>query len=284
MRWTTDGITKLVNEIENGRDIKSILREISIETILSDSDSEPTFPFYYGSGDVALNFNLRARNILYHCTSDEMMEYGNYMRSPMELYKMVYSRYVTHQYNSKKDFNIFDHEQIWINNYLKSRFNMFLSPRQMGSTDLIAFCVIHYIIKESDRRVVVYDRNDFFMKFMCMYECLPFFMKPGIVDQEYHETYYEIIFDNGCRVLCTDNITDIIGPGYGIDFTIINKPKINNDFKEVMNVIIPAVSSLSLSRIMIRLSNDEIEYFNSYSGVMDKISFMRTFNLNYLLS
>lgn len=272
MIWTSESINELSKKLEYGSSLKSLLREMSINFILTEVESELKFPFYipyygypYFSGmsdiGVANNIqNYKSSNILFKMTDIEEKKYKLYEEEPIELFKLL---------NNKS--KIRPHEEKIISSYKNNKFSFIKSPSNRGFTNLLSFCAIHYLIYNRNKSVGIFTQG-FSRKIYKLYESLPFYLKPGIVEMNLCGSYDEIIFDNSnivfssqssCyppnKILPVEN-ADKKFDFLGIDLNSYLIPSLfnNNKFINESKVIISSSSNLDMKSDYIIF--DKIEF------------------------
>lgn len=135
-----------------------------------------------------------------------------------------------------KHIKLRDYQKNLLRRYEKNRHNIILFPRQSGKTTTTVLEIVHYIITNIDKDIVVIAQTDtvvseIFTKVKNAIGGLPFFLQPGIV------TYREgdmMTFDNGCRFKC-GIASEATVQGFALDFLYIDefayiRPNLANKF------------------------------------------------------
>lgn len=276
MTWNTEKINHLSNEILEGKTLKSLLRDISIDSILDSESSDLSFPFYlpYKMNDV--DTDLKAANIPFEFTKKEIENYYKYLYNPIELYKVM-------------NIDLFSYEEALINNYYNNRFNLTILPQGMKLPNLLAFFVLHYITFNKDKTILIIDEhlNDIRNLLINHYRSIPFYLKPGIVKQAIiydpkksgpNGAKFELRFDNGSRIISTG-----YNSSYKSDFILITNLDKNEDVPKLIDLI--PLLSMNDSKMMILTTQNNL--FNSnYFSIFERLDikdYFREENLNRLI-
>ena len=284
MTWTTEKINQLSIEIENGKSLKSILRDISIDVLLDKNSKSPIFPFYLPNKG-KIDANMRSSNVPFELTDSEMEKYNLYYQNPIDLYEIV-KKYWPIRVGSLNHTPI--HEKVWINNYYQYRFNLIISSSISETFKLSFFCIFHYLLFNCDKSVIVFsnshnglqDRyfltteqtiNYFLYKY---YRETEFYLKPGIS----LITDNLILFDNNSRITILEYDKSKI---YEADFILI--PDLDEINKDITFNFVPMLAK-SETRMMI-CKKDNLYNSNSFS-IFEKlniIDYLREENLDKLI-
>lgn len=272
--WNTEKINHISEQIDRGKTLKSILRSISIDTILEPESKTPIFPFYL-SHRGEINSGLRASDIPFEFTKSEVKKYKSCYHNPLELYNIIEKSSLIHEK--------------WINNYHSNRFNLNISPI-LESSKLIAFCAVHYILFNHDKSIILFDDSDDIMQiFIQIYKNIPFYLKPGICSQNDHYKLNnnglnsELSFDNGSKIVVSEYNKSII---YNADFVIVNElSKVIDSHTFAFNFI-PLLAKAE-TRMMICTSVQNNILYNSDSfSIFEKLNifeYLREINLDILI-
>lgn len=267
--WTTEKINQLSNDIERGKTLKSLIRSISIDTILDTKSQDPIFPFYLPhKGEISSG--LRAANVPFEFTEDEIKKYASCYHDPLGLYNIINS-------------NPLSHEKSWISNYHNRRFNLNISPK-LESAKLIAFCALDYLAFNRDEKIIIFDNTDEVIKsFMQEYKDTPFYLKPGIIEFHSQGVKFELLLDNGSKMIVTEYDKSKI---YDADFIIISDlDKVNDPHSIALNFI-PMLAKKE-ARMMICASTQNNILYNSDSfSIFEKLNifeYLREINLDILI-
>lgn len=165
-----------------------------------------------------------------------------------------------------------DYQEEMLDAYVKNRFNITLSCRQIGKTVIAAVFILHYIIFNYDRHVAIAANKyatatEIMDKIKEMMNYLPFFMKPGVKINNISK----MSFANGCRIEAQAT-TKRSFIGYTIHMLYLDEfahvePHILNEFYEN---IMPTVSSMEDSKIIVTSTpNGYNKFFDLYQGAVD---------------
>jgi hypothetical protein len=165
-----------------------------------------------------------------------------------------------------------DYQEEMLAAYVKNRFNITLSCRQIGKTVIAAIFILHYIIFNYDRHVAIAANKyatatEIMDKIKEMMNYLPFFMKPGVKINNISK----MSFANGCRIEAQAT-TKRSFIGYTIHLLYLDEfahvePHILNEFYEN---IMPTVSSMEDSKIIVTSTpNGYNKFFDLYQGAID---------------
>jgi hypothetical protein len=234
MTWDKKSIEILENKIKSGISLKSILREMSIECILENKES-PSFPFYIERNDY-IDTDLRASNIKYNYSEEEIKNIYLYKNNPVELLKILSGPEIITTY-----------EKGILKIYQSNRFNLYFTPhRNVGTTHTIFLCAMHYIFNNSEKSVLLYTPDDKSLKrLLNIYKEIPFYAKPGIKSLTHGSKYLNIIFDNHTQILATTSFGSV---SKQFDYLLIDD--IYRFEENIFYYFFPMASSKSESRIM----------------------------------
>lgn len=236
MIWNSDLINDLIDQYNNGQSIKSLVRSISINHILSDSTEKVDFPFLIDSksGDIF----YRSPNILFEYTNSEKESLCKLKSSCVEIFKHVGIIPYECQYDI-------------VNNSSLYRFNLAICSRNIGSTSAAIISLLNYILTNTDKTVQYICKNNTICDknmetFKYLYENLPFYMKVGILKIN----RFEIKFDNGCRIIFVHK--DKLKIGYSIDKLVIDSCPITKSISDII------LSCISIRGSFLIISNKDI--------------------------
>lgn len=247
MKWTTEKINEIIQNLNNGSNIKQVIRDININHILSDETEDIKFPFLISEKDG--HPILRSPFLSFEYTDEEKQNLFEIKAEPSSILKFL-------------DLKFYDYQVDWLRYYNSKKFNLFVKSRQIGATTLSLICGIHYILTNTDKQVVFIcrDTSDVLDKigiFMNLYDKnIPFYMKKGVTKIKNDKSNFYFDFDNGCKIKFTTLNKQIIGSS--IDFLIIEDLSLMNE--NVMPTNIPFCKD----RILISslLSSDENSWVN----------------------
>lgn len=118
-----------------------------------------------------------------------------------------------------------DYQKNLLRRYQKNRRNIIMFPRQSGKTTTTVLEIVHFIITNYDKDIVVIAQSDtvvgeIFNKVKQAIAGLPFFMQPGVVT--FNTSDYLMTFDNGCRFKCGIASESTV-QGFALDFLYIDE-------------------------------------------------------------
>lgn len=254
MNWNTQLIDKLSALISEGMSIKSIVREISIDSILNDFETPVNFPFYLpNKTNNDIDINYRASHIGFSHTEEEYKKMFLFEKEPVELFKHIYQN------------DIFKYQEDIINRYKDHDHIIVESLRGFGCTEIISFCILHYLIFNYNKSVVIFD-NDNSKRIFKQYELLPFYLKPGIRHRNISDNLHEIMFDNGNKITIR-KFDEKFKYYTHCDFIFIDKAVYNND---MLTPLIVSLSRKGTKIIFASLANGDSyksSFFNSFSKI-----------------
>jgi len=270
--WTTEKINQLSNDIERGRTLKSLLRNISIDTILDPKSQEPIFPFYLPhKGEISSG--LRAANVPFEFTEDEIKKYTSCYHDPLGLYSIISPTPLSH-------------EKAWISNYHSKRFNLNIASK-LESSKLIAFCALYYLVFNRDEKLIIFDNTDEVIKsFIQGYKDIPFYLKPGIISEKLHyhrSVRFEISLDNGSKMIVTEYDKSKI---YDADFIIISDLDKVDDPHTIAFNFIPLLAKKDTRMMVCTSTQNNILYNSDSFSIFEKLNifeYLREINLNILI-
>lgn len=98
-------------------------------------------------------------------------------------------------------FKMWDFQKNMLSVFNDNRFSIALLPRQMGKSIVVAAYILHYVIFNKSKSVIVLSNEganaqEILERIQLMYENLPFFLQPGV--KEYNKT--SVLFGNGGKI------------------------------------------------------------------------------------
>ena len=194
MTWCTDSINDILEQYEKDPNIKPLVRDITINHILSDDKDEIVFPFLIHP--VTGKLDLRAPNLSFNYTEEEKNNILE-ISDPTTIFKYVK---LTNN-GSYSDWNPYPFQLDWITNYSKYKFNFFITSRQIGSSNLEMLSVLHYILINKDKTIFYIGPSnqnctETAIKLYNLFNSLPFYMRVGVTKREINDIHFE----NGCVI------------------------------------------------------------------------------------
>jgi len=267
MIWNSDSIYRLRKQIERDISVRQIIREISIDTILEDTD-EPSFPFT--TKEDRINMNERMPYILYSYNEEEMRDIIYYRSNPNSFLNLIDNQSVsTMPISFRKD---------CIEAFSNHKFNLVKSEPMCGNTTLIGFMIYHYICFNVDKSAL-YVANDYNIAcliqiIMDFYHRTPFYLKPGVIKR----TNSEIVFDNGSRIRANTNNKLTISSNYNIIMT--DNVEVTSS---ILLCLVPVMTALRDSRFIALIYNEVNRVYPIIFNKLDIISYRRQSNLDKLV-
>ena len=110
MTWCTDLINDVLEQYEKDPNIKPLVRDITINHILSDDKDEIVFPFLIHP--VTGKLDLRAPYLLFNYTEEEIQNLFEIKSEPTSIFKYV-------RLTNNSDWNPYPFQLDWIDQYSK---------------------------------------------------------------------------------------------------------------------------------------------------------------------
>lgn len=146
-----------------------------------------------------------------------------------------------------------DYQKDILNLYDKSRFSILMASRQVGKTVSAAITILHYIIFNNDKTVMIAaNKGDTVVeivdKIKSIYYLLPWHLKPGV--SNWNQT--QISFDTGCRIR-TSAATKSAAIGFTVDFLYLDEFAHiqSNIIEDYYRSVFPTVAAIKNSKIVI---------------------------------
>lgn len=250
MIWNTKLINEILENFEEDKSIKPILRDITIEHILSDNDEPIIFPFLIDS--LTNTLSLRAPKIQFELTDNEKENIVSVHHNAALLVNYIKIANYGKLNSTEKIFSKwspYPFQIEWMEDYQKYRYNIIKTSRQIGSSNLGMACALHYVLSHHNKSVRFIGRTNqscenSAIKFYQLYESLPFYMKIGVTELKpkiftaNRKTLMK--FENGCEIRFSqaDNIS-----GH-IDFLIIEDMKDSSVFTNLIPILSSAAGFL----------------------------------------
>jgi len=245
--WTSDKITKLLEDFENGViDIKSIRNSPF-------KDNDPAW---------------KKSNIVFEYTPAEMDEITRCKADPI-YFANKYCQVMTE--NGIEVIELRDYQEEIISSFKANRFNILMASRQIGKTVMSGVYIAWFLIFHSDKNVlavanVASTTKEVIDKIKSIFENLPFFLKPGCISNN----VLSLKFDNGCRLIGRTT-TKNTGIGFTIHLLYIDEfAHINAAYLDFFyRAIYPTISSMANSKVIITSTPNGMNRF--YEIYMDAV-------------
>lgn len=145
---------------------------------------------------------VRLGDVKYAMSYDELEEYSKCKYS-IEYFT---ERYCKFNLNGKiSNIKLRDYQQKVLKDFTEKRFNIWMSSRQMGTTNIKIIFFLHSMIFNTNFNILSFEHKlmenmEILERFRSIYEHLPYFLKPGVL--EYNTN--KILFDNGSEISFLD--------------------------------------------------------------------------------
>lgn len=220
--WTTERINKLLDEIDNGMDIKGLHN-----SPFKDND-----------------INLKRANLPFEYTPEEWEELKK-CKLDLLYFAWNYCKIQTGDgIQLVKDAGgLRDFQEEILQSFKANKFNILMASRQTGKSVTSAIFILWFLLFHSEKTALIVADNftttrELIDKFRIGLDGLPFFMKPGIK----HINSGNIKFDNDSRVVARTT-TKKSGIGLSVnllymdEFAHINESNLNDFYKAILPTI-----------------------------------------------
>lgn len=214
MSWNTKRINDLILAYQNFPNIKHLIRDISIDQILSDEEIEMKFPFVVDAVSGKLLF--RSPFIKFEMTEQEVDTKNRFgfefetIQKFLDVSESVQKLFLDDIYNAHLTTNRNGDKKYYSNSM----------PYDLAKI------LLHYVTTKIDKNIlcITPDILDSTSVFYELYDGLPFFLKSGVVkySPDYLHKPSQIEFDNGCKLKFA--LPNTLGLGYDTDFLVILDP------------------------------------------------------------
>lgn len=194
-----------------------------------------------------LDENIRKDSILFNYTDEEITTLVSIKNDVFNLIPFL-------------NIKLRDYQEDLLNKVSNNRYNLVLKSRQCGIDTVNAISILHYILTNEDKNILVLVNNiqqgcELIDKVKKLYYSLPFYMKIGV------ETWNQssIKFSNGVRLKVGAGKNAAIGTQ--IHYLLICDAAHIVNFFEIYRSLFPMVSSLKDSKITISSTPNGINDF-----------------------
>jgi hypothetical protein len=205
---------------------------------------------------------VRKSNLTFAMTNQEMNEYLKCKMS-VHYFAQQYCQ-IKREDGSVGKMTLRDYQKDIIDLYTQNRFSMLMASRQTGKTISASIVLLHYVLFNNDKCVMIVANKgktviEIVRKIKDIYRLLPFYLKKGVLN--WNEK--SIAFENGCRIQ-SENRTKEPSIGFTIDFLYLDEfAKVpNNIIETYYGAVIPTVSSMNNSKIIITSTPDGFNLFH----------------------
>jgi hypothetical protein len=223
MIWSTEKINNILEQYKQDKSIKPIVRDITIDHILSNETSEITFPFVIEqiTGEIL----FKSSGLLFEYTDVEIQNFFEIKSEPSKIFEYL-------------EFDPYPFQKEWLEDSQQRRYNLFIRSRQIGTTTVNLISALYYIINNVEKNVVylcrsVDDSTNKFQKFVSLYKQLPFYLQIGVIDY----SSVKIKFENGSSISFYQQNKNNVG--FSVDFLIVEDLNLMN--QSIINTWLPIV-------------------------------------------
>lgn len=226
-------------------------------------------PFY------KLDTNLKRSNIVFKLTDEEKEEKSK-IKSDIVYFAEKFCKMDTKESSmwGFKKLDLFDYQKEMLKEFNDdNKVISVLTSRQMGKSWIVAIYVLHYIINNMDKSVVISSQfypENIIAKVKHLYSTLPFYLKPGI--KLWNQK--SVMFDNNSRVVAM-KITKEPAIGFTINRLVVND-LLSNDIKKTskwLNSVYPTISAIKDSKVIVLnsgMNEYESELYKTFFEDKDK--------------
>lgn len=215
------------------------------------------------------DMELRKYNILFEYTPDEIDEIRK-CRTDILYFADKYCKLMTD--NGIQTISVRDYQKEVLLNLVNERFICFMASRQIGKSTMTSIFITWYLCFHYDKNILmIADVSDttkeVIDKTWSIYRNLPFFIKPGVVN----DAVMQKRFDNGVRIIGR-NTSSKAGIGFAIDVLFMDEfAHIDSTFIEKFyKSVYPTVSSKTNSKVIITSTpNGANKFYELYTAALD---------------
>ncbi|MBW3021271.1 terminase family protein, partial [Candidatus Woesearchaeota archaeon] len=204
---------------------------------------------------------VRKANLVFAMTEDEFEEYVK-CKINIHYFAEKYCQ-IKREDGTVGPMKLRDYQKEIIDLYTKNSRSILMASRQTGKTVSAAIVMLHFVLFNDDKGVMIVANKgktvkEIIRKIKDIYKLLPFFLKKGVVN--WNET--QIAFENNSRIQ-TENRTREPSLGFTIDLLYLDEfAHIPDNFiRDYYGAIVPVVSSVENSRIIITSTPDGFNMF-----------------------
>lgn len=254
--WNTQLVEELTRRIEGG-------------------DSPSNTPFYEGdielkSADIVFEYSEAELIELAKCANDIVYFANNYCVSMTD--------------EGVRRIKLRPYQEDLLRHYQNNRWSVVLASRQIGKTVMTGIFMAWYILFNIDKNVMVLANKgataaEIVDKTKTVIKGLPFFMKPGIVQNN----VMTMRFDNGCRIMC-QSTTKTAAIGFTLHLLFMDEfAHIHNNFIEPFyRSVYPTLSSSNISRVIITsTANGRNKFWEIYQSAIEKKNEYKPFRVDW---
>lgn len=252
--WTTIRINKLLDEIDNGMDVKGLHN-----SPFKDND-----------------INLKRANLPFEYTPDEWEELK---KCKHDLLYFAWNYCMIQTDNGvqlvKDAGGLRDFQEEILLSFKENKYNILMASRQTGKSVTSAIYILWFLLFHSEKTALIVADNftttrELIEKFKIGLDNLPFFMKPGIK----HINSGNIKFDNDARIVARTT-TKKSGIGLSVnllymdEFAHINEANLNDFYK----AILPTITADPNAKVIITSTpNGKNKFYDIWSDAIAGLS------------
>lgn len=179
-----------------------------------------------------------------------------------------YVKILTPSEGNPVNFKLYDYQEAIINSFYNNRFNIIKAPRQSSKTLCGLLQLLHFVIFNSGKTVVVKSSNNsstlaLLERFKSLYDSVPDFLKPGVSSN----TNEVLDFENFSSVLTQLNV----GCGISVDAVFLDEMAYMPEnsvyqFFYVVGSVLSGTSKINISSTIREEKNKFDEIFENDSG------------------
>lgn len=178
----------------------------------------------------------------------QMVEYIRCKRDPIYFIE-TYCRIITLD-DGVQPFKMYQFQKDMVRLYMKNRFALTLTARQMGKTTVMAGFILWFAIFHKSKQIAVLaNKGDQAQEIMdrirLMFEYLPFFLQPGV--EVYNKT--SLVFENKSKVFSAATSSSAIR-GRSVDLVYIDEAAFIERDMEFYESTYPVISSGENSKVI----------------------------------
>jgi len=171
----------------------------------------------------AKNPAVKKPNIELEYTAQQVLELKICSTNPIYFIKKYVK--IQHPVKGAIPFYLYDYQEDIVTAYLNQRFVVILSARQTGKSASSAAFILWFSIFHFDKTVLIASNKnknamEMIQRIRFAYENLPFWIKPGIVDDGWNK--HSVGFDNGTRIM-SEATSETSGRGLSISLLYLDE-------------------------------------------------------------
>lgn len=158
-----------------------------------------------------------------------------------------------------------DYQTGFLEHLNKNRFNVILAPRQIGKSTMCAIWILHYIVFNANKRVVLFAHKgeiakEIFQRIRLAYEELPYWMQIGVLEWQKTSCQLENGSSCSCAATTAEGMRGITGNVIFMDEFAHIRRNVADDFFTAMY---PTISASKKSKIIVVSTPNGLNHFHS---------------------